>query len=414
MIRKGDVRLVWVYWILGVFVLAMTASGSWTPLAKFVGVAKLFPGFNETAPEGTSIVGVNLKTGELAYYIEGDRWQVIADSSGAYVLDKYEFVPNELKKELRDFYFNTKRKPETFNIDVNNWRYWRVSQGISFDSLATVYPTTKKDFGEKEKINSLPFYFTFGYTNNAVIDNQDYNIAQDSLVPEFVGPEYESLKNSAYVQTILSWRDSILSGKKCEKFLTFSNLKENKELSNSKYSVRLVDGFLFVDFKIDNTGKTEGYDKDNCMGIVSYEDKDEISWEVYGQVGTKPDIRINFDFDTAWGGAAPGSVSYSSSGWNVDSRFDDARLITSENSFYENLILLAKPNGLFFNEEVYFEKDKGDGNDGVFVKSRPVDINYLREEEWQRLNHSQVSKFVYNVLNEYYSHYKIVKGGTNA
>ncbi|MEK6909051.1 MAG: hypothetical protein AABX23_03305 [Nanoarchaeota archaeon] len=415
MINRGDTRTIWVGVIIGIAVLVITLTGVWKNFLVFVGLAKLLPSFNITAPEGTSIVGVNLKTNELelGYYIEGDRWQVIADSSKAYTLDKYEFVPNEIKKELLDFYVNTKRKPENFNIDINSWRYWVVSQEMSVNSLVKVYPKTKKTFEEKEKVNSLPLYFKFGYTNDATIDFEDYNIAQDAFVPEFVKPEYESLKNSDHVQNILAWRDSILQGNKCEKFLTFANLKEDKAKSDKEFSVRLVDGYLLVDLKLDNVGKTQDY-KDNCFGLVSYEDKDEISSEMYTQVGTKPDIRFSFDFDTDFDTPAPGYVSYSSSGWNVDPRFDDARLITSENSFYENLILLTKPNGLFWNEEVYFEKDKNDGNDGVFIKGRAIDVDYLREKEWHRLNHAQTSQFVFNILNGYYADYKIVKGGANA
>ena len=70
-----------------------------------------------------------------------------------------------------------------------------------------------------------------------------------------------------------TWRDSILQGNKCEKFFYFSGLKENKQISDNKYTVRKVDNYLFVDLgKPVISGKDEKWANDDCFGVENYAD----------------------------------------------------------------------------------------------------------------------------------------------
>src|SRR3989338_10875466 len=103
--RFGDTRTIWIYGILAVLVLAGGLQGA-GKINIVTDWARLLPGFNETIPEGTSIVGVNLETNDLMYFT-GEKWRKIElDAKNPdFVMGSYEFKPDGMKSSLEGFYF---------------------------------------------------------------------------------------------------------------------------------------------------------------------------------------------------------------------------------------------------------------------------------------------------------------------
>lgn len=396
--RLGDVRTIWIYGILAVLVLAGGLQGA-GKIDIVTDWARLLPGFNQTIPEGTSIVGVNLATNDLMYFT-GEKWRKIdiPKDNGGFVMGSYDFKPENMVLALSRFYFLSERRPSKLNLEINEWRYWEVVNGESKFSTVKINPHIKKIFIKNEKIPESNEYIDIDYANNRFYGK--YSVS-DIYTPFVAEIEYE--KYPEKVAQVLAWRDSILEGEKCEKFLSLKVDEKKQGEKEKSYTVRKVDNYLFVDLsKPVSEGKDDSY-KDGCLGVENYVDSKEILWD-----NIKPDIMFSFNFGTWHGGKSPANVVYSKrDGWSVDNRFRGHKSITSSNSFYENLILLIKPNGLFSTEEVYFDNED---NDGVFLNGNGkiiFDVLFLEKKEWQTLGLDKIDKFVYNVLTEYYSYYKI-------
>src|SRR5690606_32732311 len=62
---------------------------------------------------------------------------------------------------------------------------------------------------------------------------------------------------------VIEWRDSILSGRKCEKFLN---------IDGKNYAARKVDDYLLVDLSLPISGRGEKYGE-GCFGFENYVNK---------------------------------------------------------------------------------------------------------------------------------------------
>src|SRR3989344_5948674 len=261
--RKGDVSVSYiiavVVAVLAVVIGLMSVGLLKTPIL----LAKYLPDFKTEAPEGTSIVGVNLKTNELRYFT-GERWRTIKDSNDFFVLDKYEFVPNDLKREIEDFYFDTLRKPVRLSIDINHWRMG----GAHLDNRnIAIFFKTKEGFISSglEEFYSIDYFDNPKFVSSVIVSRESH-----IYTPHFSDLE---IQRKPIVNDATTWRDSILQGNKCEKFFYFSGLKENKQISDNKYTVRKVDNYLFVDLgKPVISGKDEKWANDDCFGVENYAD----------------------------------------------------------------------------------------------------------------------------------------------
>ncbi len=415
--RKGDVSVGMIIAIvLALAILVIVLTGVWSKYSFFVYIAKLLPGFNQTIPEGTSIVGVNLETDKLMYFT-GEKWRDIDSQSANFVLGNYEFAPKGLKESLEDFYFDTKRKPERFNISLNEWRYWDVVRSSGIYENLVISPQIKNYFVNKPNVGP------YEYIELSFMDNTPkYTDYGSNPSPLFAKIEYEKYPQA--VAQIIAWRDGILEGNKCEKFLSLK-IMEKGVLSSKNYTVRKVDGYIFVDLsKPVYDGTTEKW-KDDCLGVKSYVDEDRSKWKnnvpvifSYTRYLARPDVweMLSYSAENGW------SYKYL---WQKSveevERVEEVYLnenpilvpysykVLANKGFYDGLTLLTKPDGVFEEYGIIFNYMGKLPGEGVFIgrgKTR-VDVSFLgTKSEWgewgdSKKNEELISKFIYEVLTEY-------------
>ncbi len=267
--RRADIRTIWVFAVVAVLVLVIVLSGVWKKFEFFTTLVS-FLGFEKGVPSGASMIGLNLDKGDLEYFT-GEKWVKIK-SDADFVLDVYQFNPNEVKNQILQFYRNTPRKPETFSIDVNLWRYWDV--GFSQEvGKAKISSLTKNGFAGPTLGESAHLSYT---------DSLDYE-GISSLSSVESHNFYNVLKiesDSQKLEKIIYWRDSIFAGKSCEKFLPLKIIFKNSQLSpplvneDSKYLVRKIDEYIFVDLSKPVESGTEEKYGDGCFKIESFKDID--------------------------------------------------------------------------------------------------------------------------------------------
>jgi len=286
--KRGSISVnMIVAGILATFILIIVFAFVSEQFGDYIGIAKLFPGFVRDVPAGTSTVGINLETGNLAYFTR-ERWRVIKDSDTVFKLDKYEFVPNKLKSDLNNFYFDTQRRPGALSMEINHWRYIDASmkgKSVAFNTN-TKSGLIGPDLEEQYIINNKDeIQFT---DSRALILGANF--------PHFNKFEItDSVKNG-----LIKWRDSILQGNECEKFLTLP-LKENK-----KYTVRITEGYLFVDLNLPVTTDVEKWTDEDCFKFKNYIDSQKDYTQIPIQINfvdsfldNKP-LTFTFDSEVGW------------------------------------------------------------------------------------------------------------------
>jgi hypothetical protein len=302
--KKADVRNIWVFAVVGALVLVVILSGVWKRFDFFITIAS-FLGFDSGAPPaGTSIIGVNMEKGDLRYFT-GEKWVKIDENAKAYLLDIYEFNPAEIKKSIKSFYRDTKRKPETFSISVNNWRYWNIRFSTDGYGKATISTETKKGFAGPLSTEKADL----GYAD--VLDFKGYSYASrvGSYFPFFL--DFEAEKNSDLLSKVVVWRDSILQGNSCEKFLELNVKLKDVQLAppqnKPKYTVRKIDQYIFIDLNEPVfIGTVEKYLNSDCFKVDSYKDFDRSSWK------NDATVQINFiENDAFLGAGTPSKILWS-------------------------------------------------------------------------------------------------------
>ena len=393
--------------------------------ANITYLAKLLPGFNETIPEGTSIVGVNLETNDLMYFT-GEKWRKIDFSKpdDKFVMGGYEFKPQEMNDKLRDYYFNTKRKPEQFNLEVNHWRYWVIYQELS---STVIIPYTKDGFVGPPK-SSYDHNFAILDAKVSYNDLDKFKYGKGSYLVSF--SILDLFKSSSVFNKIIGWRDGIFEGGKCEKFLKL-NIDEKKQGEKDKdYTVRKVDNYIFVDLgKEISGGNEQRYNDKNCLGIEDYKDtEDRSKWKndaditikysftyhapgLFGQLSPKTVHEKARLFMGTWRyselendnfyknskdeeGYVPYSIRSASNvlpymNLNVDNR-----------EFYDYLIKQIIPNlnsiGASFNCDDKIIQ-------GFFIKDKKIS-NFGKCVEWRDMKQEEIDRLIYDLLGEYNKH----------
>lgn len=435
--KRADLRTIWVFAVLGALILVITLSGVWKRIDFFITLAS-FLGFDSgEPPAGTSIIGVNMEKGDLRYFT-GEKWVKIDEKASSYLLGDYEFNPKDVKNSFYNFYVKTPRKPSTISFEANHWRYLEASF-ISTDwGKVRVSSNTKNGFAGPMGAD----LGNLGYSNSLDYEGISYISQEGSIHPDFL--KYDLSRDSLW--KVVSWRDSILEGASCEKFMPLKiayNLPVQAQPSQveSKYSVRKIDEYLFVDLaKPVFAGVNEKYSKDNCFQSISYVDVDRSNWK------NGASLQINFvENDAFLGKGTPSKIwwlsfgqppsfawSYQSSktDWNQVLLIDKTKVATASDpshkvpykywlddhsSFYNGLIELvslknSKNPGAFNNGEEAYDVH-------VFVKSgsveREVELSSVLATNTAPLvdtprglnNDPQVvSAFLYRVLDEYNKH----------
>ena len=404
-IGEADVRILIVV-VIAFFVLFMVFNGFGDKIKQVSLPIKLIPDFNFTSSGGNAMIAIDLTKNEDLQYYNGEKMIKIDSGDGAFTLGSYEFNPDEVKQALGDFYFNTKRKPEQFNLEINGWRYWRVYQDTSF---IIVDPHTKNGFiGSKSTYDGNFAVFDANIPYNS-LDNSKRGGGSYILWFE----SFDSYKSSPIFSKLITWRDSILEGGKCEKFIPLSLMKDGVQ-ETKNYNVRKVDRYLLVDLNDPvYEGKKEDYN-DGCSGIENYEDNEKI-------VDDKIPITLSYTKNRWENEDEKASLIYSESPiprfeWSY-SRLKRGEYVVYFNhfeysNFYDEFIkYLTNSNGYFDKKMISFNYG-GREDQGIFIggSSKSINLDFIKGKEFQNPDANERNKFIYTVLTEYYSKYKVTQG----
>ncbi len=247
-IKRGNITINQV--IIIAVALAVFGTAAYGVGEKFGGeggfndLAKLLPGFNQT--KGTisqiQIVGISINhpsslvsnfdvsiqaASELQYYT-GGSW-VPFEKDKKVKINGGEFEPDGIKFALVDFYYRTERKgsgvfdySDKINLKVQTWQNPSNPKSVfQPDGKMLLYGEFKPGkLGENDEL---------GQSIEVTFKNDFSGQGAGSLTGE-------------QKKSIINYRDQILKGKACEKFL---------EIGGNKYAVRrgvaLGEVYLFVD-----------------------------------------------------------------------------------------------------------------------------------------------------------------------
>lgn len=411
--KKGAIDLS-ISYVIGFVILFLViiigVSIVYKPAAEFIGIAKLIPGFNQTeSTEGASILGINLAKDNRLEYYSGEEWKTIDLKIKDFRLGDHEIKPENLKNELVNFYFNTPRDPASLALDFNSWAYWLVEPSNSFDKDAKNYvfkitPHVKKSFVELDKIR----YYS---GQSIVVDFNGLTYLRKYIdIPTPSPPYLDNLaeiqlnqaSSKEFIEKAISWRDSILSGNKCEKFLV---------VNDKNYVVRKVENYLFVDLAVPVEGRSEKYSVD-CFGVENYVDNQiKFKEEVHSVGFVYSEFIQRLLGDSEFSAYLTFNPSLNPSWTYVRGNFPQSYSVLRGDSFYADLVLLAQGSGIFSKHAVSFKNP--DHQVAVSGQTTPVNIGYLKNKNWDDLKTEDRNKFIYDVLNAYYSSYK-VEGVENA
>lgn len=366
--KKGSESLANGYVITGIIaglIIVLVLTGFWKKIDFIVYAIELI-GFQTALPQGNGIIGFNMVTGDLEYYT-GEAFKKFSDENLA-LLAGNEFNIRDTKNKINDFYFDTHRRPEILIMEINHWRYWTVSLGKSFDALGIIANTKKNYIGPMSE--------------SYVMDEKN-----DYTLEGFV--KLDSLEQSMPIQKINEWRDSILQGNKCEKFLGL-RVKQNGIEKDLTYTVRRVDRHLVIDLTKPVSG-TEKWTDVKCFDFVNYKDENRefTNFTIYIQFvdAVLENRRLTLSFNPV-------------SGWNLpDTRYDPG-LFSRERSRYS----IAGDKYNLFTEGLYtiLETGKRDISSFVVGFGNPSNLDLVYEKDtFTNEDLKNKDKIVYEILGNY-------------
>lgn len=445
--RRAEFSVGYAY-IIGGIIAGLIAVAYFTGVLPWVldkvGLVELIPVLGLTAPvQGNGVVGVNIATGNLEYYT-GESFKKFTGQEVA-LLGGYEFNISDVQEKISDFYFGTTRRPEKLSLSLNSWRYWEATKLpndlIKVNSLVKDYlirsgqfsPNAVEINGEFVNLRNDEFIINSldersGFRDFVQSQNGQYN-------PLFANIEVKMYPGK--VDEIIAWRDSILQGNKCEKFLTLRLKKENEE-KDVTYAVRKVDGYLVIDLtKPIDSGNIEKWKDEKCFGVDSYNSNEQVNLAPLGIHFAYQEK--NVDFEGADHSEPTLKYTGKEGGWYYYGKNPEAayyyNILDIKKSLYDNLIQITQPKkiigqgwfgtdkyddgGLFEKYDVLFKS--GDSRQGVFIvngvyiKDRigTLDTGFIRDKEWSKLTINERNKFIYDLLNEFYR-LSLLEGEPNA
>lgn len=402
--RNGDIKYI-LAGILAVIVLGFVLYGFSGKIKEVTFITKLFPSFEQEAPDGTSIVGIKLTKGKTLDYFNGEKWKEIKNSEGLYRLGKYELKPDDIQKSLSDFYKRSERRPKQLSLEVNSWRYWDVDPEIFSDGsgIKKITPKIKNTFIKNEFIVFDNEY----YPESITLDyNDEVKIRSGDTFPSFMALDIE--EKQGLIAKVIEWRDSILEGNKCEKFLELS-FKENGIDKTESYTVRKIDDRLFIDLNNPVSGDQE-WNKVDCLGIKNYDDENNKILD-----NVNKNVLVDFKYtERNWKNTDENLIwkSYATWEYNGKERRHYEILKIMDKSFFLFLWGLAGPSNknVFYDLSVTFNSERND--QGIFIDgSKILGLDFIKGVEFDGgMSVEQRSEFVYRVLTEYYD--KLVMVGT--
>ncbi len=276
--RLGELRTKTIVAFLAFLILAFIVFGVSKRFEFFIFVANLLGFESDEAPPGVGIVGVDLTSGTLKYFT-GEKWREIPIDKD-FRIAGYLIKPSDVKERFYNFYVKEERRPGTFEIEVNHWRYWDVSSLDIYDwGRVLLISNTKKGYAGQGFYYAIgPVYSVFsrgGKLGEWVHMDYDNSLKYEVDAYKFI---FEHEKSSPAFQNVIAWRDQILEGNSCEKFLTL-NLKKDDLDVPKKFTVRKLDNYIFVDLERPVLeGRPQEWDNLDCFKISEYKEADTSLW----------------------------------------------------------------------------------------------------------------------------------------
>ncbi|MEK6894617.1 MAG: hypothetical protein AABX10_04090 [Nanoarchaeota archaeon] len=401
--KRAEFSVGYMYIIGGVIaglIIVAYFTGILAPILEKVGLVELIPVLGLTGPvQGNGVVGVNLVSGNLEYYT-GESFKKFTGQEVA-LLGGYEFNIEDTKNKINDFYFNTQRRPERLNMSINNWRY--LEAFLSNKIVSVVFKSKNGFIGS----DSASYYNFDSFNKFKFVSSTEGSL--ENYVSDF--SNLEIMTNSSIHAQIIAWRDSILQGNKCEKFLTLK-LKKNENDIEVVYTVRLVDGYLVVDLtKPISLGSIQKYDDLNCFKFDNYLDgilqPIADSFNIYLRDYFLNNREFYFSFDTTKGWTVSPNTKYIDKGWFSSEEKDryplDVPSLTSGNPKYSlllgmiKIIQIAGDRG-YIDSNVEFYT----GSDITYVGNQMTFVNfYQKRNGFSKAEMTSLTQIIYDVLTEY-------------
>ncbi len=239
-----------------------------------------------TAKVDVAYVGINLGNGDLMYYT-GTKWKAI--ESDNFKLNEYGFGKKKMADAFWDFYVKTPRKPERLVIDANHWRYWKgeMYKGADKGWGVVKIEDIKKNNYEPSNDRAIP--------DNYVTYSSDFDFSYKIDYTNFLSPFFsKSPHNIRYIDAekfaplasvpqaltkVISWRDQILEGGSCEKFMDVKLKNEKGEEVSKKYKVKKRFEYIYIDLNDDAENERQKYDDEKCFEVEEYKDVERENWK---------------------------------------------------------------------------------------------------------------------------------------
>lgn len=380
--KLGEVNITYIIaGIIAFFILIMVFLSLTGNFGKLNTIINYLPGFEQQIPEGTSIIGLNLGENTLEYYVAGDKWTKIKLSEPFFVLGNYEFSPTEVKDNLYDFYLRTERRPSSLSLSINQWRYWNVMIGDNYENLLKITGFTKSGFLGPRSEGTLSLNYL------TIIKGGIDESLRRVYSPLFIEHEL----SSPVFGNAISWRDQILEGNSCEKFLTL-NIKQDGVSSIKQYSVRKIDEYLLIDLSKPVEGRAEKWTNSSCFEIEQYKEEPKQTIALTVQVKfydsfLKKDLVFTFDPERGWN--LPDTRYETGALFWKDTKYRYSINGANTGSFHLGLAEILKTGGTDISSLVV-----GFGN--------PENLDLVYEKQsFSKLDIDNRGVILYNILNEY-------------
>ncbi|MDP4039382.1 MAG: hypothetical protein Q8P57_02275 [Candidatus Pacearchaeota archaeon] len=415
----------------------------WGTLIK--GIAIIIPNFDLSKPgDGVTIVGYDLSNPNLnLQFYDGEKWKGIDVDETTFRMGENIFNPKFVATQLKDFYIS-ERRPPSFILNVNHWRVWVVDfQGngkLWSEGRIPIISKTKNGF---EGVGSGISLGMSAESRFNYFDAFTFNSLNGGpLVEKSYGFIFESEKTPGLENTLISWRDQILEGRSCEKFLKI-RINKNGEMKEKQYKVKKLDNYVYIDFEEEvldgevsewekNKAKTLGDEK--CFVVDSYVDEDRSDW--VNDAGIVIEFKDNqngdkwtklwWDSKSGWryqsedtfkDGSIPGLIPMNVR--NNNELLETYRISdVMQESFYPTIDWIFKGqdsngDGLLFSREAFNIKVF------VIVGGNSPNIELTNVTTFFKQDGSQwhdevddedeqilVTKIIYNLLSDYNAHFK--------
>lgn len=325
--RKGlstEVLIALVIAVALLVIMFVYLTGFHKDIGQFIGIIPTANASVLPVAEGMAAIGMDLSNFQFVYF-SGEEWLPLK-AGGDVTLGAYD-IPASMRADLRTFYTETPRKGVRAFALPESWRILHIPSG-RFQVGAYVYAVDElvsRDLG----ISSTDLYIDM--QGELFVNSKKANAVQRARYGSYVGP-------------IQEWRDEILAGGACEKFISLS-FKKDKIPTQAVYRVKKDKTYIYVDFTTPVNGELEKW-----ASCVNHTDPYPVAFNPVENVSIR--FTIDKELHTYTWHSLNGKREWEYSGSKASS-FVLYNVIESEN-FYNGLLLISSKLTGTYNDYLGF------------------------------------------------------------